>query len=61
MTTYMATIESSDGRVWHVGNKTSYELAKWLQDRAKELKKEPHMVPRFEGEEPLEGLGHETV
>lgn len=56
MATYMATIESSDGRVWHINDRTSYELVKWLQDRAKELKKEPYLVPRFEGEVPLEGL-----
>jgi hypothetical protein len=36
----------------------TYEAARWLQDQVKQLKKEPYMAPRFEGEEPLdlEGL-----
>lgn len=56
MATFTATIESNDGRVWHTADRTSYELVKWLQDRVKELRREPSMVPRLEGEEPLEGM-----
>lgn len=34
----------------------SYEAVKWLREQIKWLHKEPYMVPRFDGEEPLEGL-----
>lgn len=38
------------GEVW--------EVVRWLTDQAKQLKKEPYMAPRVEGETPLdlEGL-----
>lgn len=36
---------------------TSYEAVAWLREQIKWLRKEPYMVQRLDGEEPLEGLG----